>query len=821
MNFRNDKLCLRQFISVAGLAEAGLLRGQRPRLQSLKFLSTNSIPRFLVTTGFIIIFVVSTLANSLSSTLPPSSARYGLVKTQRIRFNNAPLFKKANAAVNQRDDGTAIKYFNEILENDPGSNPAKLSLIALYERANRYDDGIRLCDELIRQYPDFTDAYCSKGYLAMKGKKYDLAAAAWQEGLNKASPDFSRRLEILKASGQAYARLGKYNEVVHCYAQALELEKDPRQKLELGLFIAGLFIEQHRPNDARAWLKKIAPFAGADIRWPLTMARVDFLAEDYRACIDRLIALKERPPNATLLLGFAFMKRGMPGPALEFLNEIHEPDVLTPDEQWSLFRNRAYLNFDQNQYAEALIDSDAAMAREPSVDMALVHLKSLANVSVSNNIEKAGEYLLNPEESDLGLTGAEQAQVLIVMGRSLNRQKQYDNAVKRLTDAVKLDSSLIEPFYLRGLAYHALGKSKEALTNYQEYVRMETNPPATFWGDLGQAEGKYREYKKGTAALRRSLEYHSVDVDTLSDQGYQFMKWNHNRESQQAFRRAIDLYADLVPRVPTNETAAYRNHEVAMKQEYTKLDHLFGIQGYVSRTDYGFPTNVGISSVDGALPSQYGMELSLRPPVVGFFNEKTLEVFGQLTGNFKNPTWTPDPDSYQGMLGLRAKPFERLNYNMSFARLFKIGDNAEDNWLWRNMASWERGEKPAQGKKVGLNLKLFGDLGYYFDPRVRWYGYIDGRAGPSFRLAQNALLVLPQLMGIMRYETNDKGDTGSYGLAGIGCSLRLFEKESRYLINRLYADIFAYYTWGQFMSTPNGFDDRSFDGVMFGINLVK
>lgn len=629
----------------------------------------------------IIILAQSGWAAPVLKSLPPSSVRYGVIKTQRIRFHNAPLIKKANAAVNRRDDAAAIQYFNEILKNDPGNNPAKLALIALYERKKRYNDGIRLCDELIRQYPDFVDAYFFKGYLAMKS--------------------------------------------------------------------------------------------------------------------------------------------GMPGPALEFLNEIHELNALTPDKRLRLFRNRAYLNFDQNQYAAALIDTDAAMDLKPSVDMALVHLKSLANVNISNDIEKAGVHLLNRKESGLLLTGAEQAQVLLVMGRCLNRQKQYDNAVQRLTDAVKLDPSLAEAFYLRGLAYHALGKSKEAVTNYQEYVRMETNPPATFWGDLGQAEGKQREYKKSTTALRRSLEYHSVDVDTLSDQGYQFMKWNHNRESKESFQRAIDLYADLVSRVPTNETAAYRNREVAMKQEYTKLDHLFGIQGYMSRTDYGFPTNVAISSVDGALPSQYGLELSFRPPVVGFFNEKTLDVFGQLSGNFKRQNWEPNPDSYQGMAGLRLKPFERVNYNMSFARLFKIGDNAEDNWLWRNMASWERGEKPAPGKTVGLNLKLFGDVGYYFDPRVRWYGYFDGRAGPSLRLRQNALLVLPQLMGIMRYETNDKGDTGSYGLAGIGASLRLFEQERRYTINRLYVDIFAYYTWGEFMSMPNGFDGRSFDGFMFGINLVK
>ena len=73
----------------------------------------------------------------------------------------------------------------------------------------------------------------------------------------------------------------------------------------------------------------------------------------------------------------------------------------------------------------------------------------------------------------------------------------------------------------------------------------------------------------------------------------------------------------------------------------------------------------------------------------------------------------------------------------------------------------------------------------------------------------------------MRYETNDEGATGSYGLTGIGATLRLFEPERRYTINRLYVDIFAYYTWGQFMSAPNGFDGRSFEGPMIGINLVK
>jgi tetratricopeptide (TPR) repeat protein len=863
-------------------------------------------------------------ADSAPDSLPPSSASYGTVKTQRIRFDNTPLFKKANEAVARRDDAAAIDYFQAILKNDPGDNRAKLALISLYERAGRYDDGIILCDELIRHYPDYAEAYFSKGQLAMQGKQYDLAAAAWSEGLKKAPPSFSRRREMLAALGLAYKRAGNFDDAAAAYEQALALafdapcaleyyytlkamgepekgrgllervlagapppaarrealyelaqidrraghmpqyfarmetllreesdarrlyeyalqlhsagradlalkamekgfglERDPQKKIRMAVFTAGLFTEQRLPGEARVWLQKAAELGGADAGVALALAHADYIAGDYRACADRLINMPERPPAATLLLGFAFMKRELPGLALTYLEEIRNLEELTQEERLNLFRNRAFLNFDQGRYAQALADAGTAMDLEPSVDMALLHLRALANISGGNEPEKEAEYFLNPTESGLNLTGAEKARVLEVMGFSLNRQGKYDEAVERLTEAVALDPSLAQAYFLRGVAYHTLGKSGEAVTNYLSYLSQEQNPPAMFWGDLGQAAGKHREYEQGTDAFRKSLQYHSVDVATLSDQGYQFMKWNHNREAKESFRRAIDFYADLVPRVPTNETASYRRNELAMKTEYTKLDRLFGFQAYLSRTDYGFPTNLGISSVDGALPSQGGLELSFRPPLVGFRNEKTLEVFGDLMGNFKRQSWSPDPDSYQGMAGVRYKPLARINYNMSIARLMKIGDNSENNWLWRNLASWESGAKPPADKRLGFNARLFGDVGYYFSEHSRWYGFFDGRAGPAWKLSRSVFLTLPQAMGILRFETNDDAGTGSYAIAGLGGSLRLYEPERRYFLDRFYVDLFAYYTVGAFESTPAGFDGRTFDGPMIGLNFVK
>ena len=50
---------------------------------------------------------------------------------------------------------------------------------------------------------------------------------------------------------------------------------------------------------------------------------------------------------------------------------------------------------------------------------------------------------------------------------------------------------------------------------------------------------------------------------------------------------------------------------------------------------------------------------------------------------------------------------------------------------------------------------------------------------------------------------------------------RLLQAEHRYAVQGWYLDGFIHYTWGWFEDTPAGFDGRSFDGVMFGVNFVK
>ena len=138
-----------------------------------------------------------------------------------------PLFRKAEQAVGRNDTATAIQLFNQILRNAPGHNAAKLYLITLYDQVGRYSDALRMCDDLIRHYPEYIPVYVSKGNVAVKNRQYDLAAMAWEEALKRAPVDFPGRRETLLTLGQVYFLGARYADAKRAYTQALALDFDP------------------------------------------------------------------------------------------------------------------------------------------------------------------------------------------------------------------------------------------------------------------------------------------------------------------------------------------------------------------------------------------------------------------------------------------------------------------------------------------------------------------------------------------------------------------------------------------------------------------
>jgi len=189
--------------------------------------------------------------------------------------------------------------------------------------------------------------------------------------------------------------------------------------------------------------------------------------------------------------------------------------------------------------------------------------------------------------------------------------------------------------------------------------------------------------------------------------------------------------------------------------------------------------------------------------------------------NFEPDAWGLDEDTYQLGVGLDWKPFKSFNYSMSFERLIAIGDNAEDNWLWRNKGAVDFGEKPKKLKEAWTSGRLYGDIAWYLDDPNRVVYYVDGRLARTIALSDTFLLTIPQGKAVWRYQNNDPDGIGSYAIASIGFEARFLEKERDALTERWYMDIFAHYAWGWFTDEPRIEGDRNFEGIWFGATFRR
>jgi tetratricopeptide (TPR) repeat protein len=501
---------------------------------------------------------------------------------------------------------------------------------------------------------------------------------------------------------------------------------------------------------------------------------------------------------------------------LYHLNKVEDVARMGLAEQYSFYANRAYLNFDQDQYEAALKDVDRALALHRTAELETARLRVMLALGEHDAVIRDGQRLSE------GVIPSPLLQVGIwdVIGRAQFERGDADKAVATFTQAIDSAPDRAELHYLRGMARRRAGSPKEAADDLQAFIDRVPSPPATFWGDAGVTAGLNRDYPKGVAALSNAISFYPYEIDSIEELGYQQMKQNESRAARDAFRQAIDVYDEVIPQLE-GESDPYREARLAIKKEQTKLDKAVGLQAYFSKTDYNLSSNEALLSIDGALPSQYGAELSWRPPRLGFRDERVFEAFGRCLGNFMPDSWEMNTESWQGGVGARYKPFAALNFNTSFERLFKIGDQAEDNWLWRNMMSMERGTRPVAYTSWWMAESLYGEVSYYLDDPERWIYYLDGRMGPSFPLGPRSMLTIPQVIGIVRYQSDDPTGIGTYSILGVGLKARLLEGEKTYAVERWYVDLFAHYTWGWFQDTPEGFDKRSFDGIIFGVNVVK
>lgn len=142
----------------------------------------------------------------------------------------------------------ADSLFKRALELEPG-NPATLTSLAIhYRNQNRHRDAVLACDEAIRNYPDYADAWLERGAILGGGGSSDAARAS-----------FARAAELAPEKAAAHAGLaslaareGDVEAALRHARRALAIE--PTNPVAINA-VASAKLRSGSPDDALALLR--------------------------------------------------------------------------------------------------------------------------------------------------------------------------------------------------------------------------------------------------------------------------------------------------------------------------------------------------------------------------------------------------------------------------------------------------------------------------------------------------------------------------------------------------------------------------------------
>lgn len=556
--------------------------------------------------------------------------------------------------------------------------------------------------------------------------------------------------------------------------------------------------------------------AGSAARWRVLAAlgQVAYKAGRYQEALDEFQRSLELHPDldTRLAIGRAYDKLGKPGLALVAYGEA-APDVaaLPPDRQREFHLAVGFLYAAEYRYDAAVAAFQAALERgyDPATAVRLGRLERLAG---------------RPGDAERTLTAVDPAQLptdlqilrLSELASLAEAGQDFQGAVTYLEASLAIAPSADAAFRL-GNALRDLNRPREAVAAYRQAVALDDGN--RYLTALGYALEATRQYKEAAGVFETVV---GRDPDYLSlweDLGYAYMHECDNKKAVDRFKRAIDN-APLRP-VDTQADREKRDKDVErLRKEVTKLETHFTTTAYMSY----------IAGEAGALPpsggeaadtirSGAGVEFAWIPPVIGFRDDRIFQVIGRISANFNKDTLQTDDRSWQGAVGLRYKPFKTQNLNVGFERLFRIGQEAEENWLLRGMYSWTDGYDVKRGERWWNYTFFYGEYDYYMENDRRSMFYVEGRQGLTFNVGDR-FLVTPHLVADFRGWTPDVNQASAIEGGG-GLSFKYLFNRADYEVERSSLEVLLQYKYGTLFNKTDVKDRENVINALFLTTILK
>jgi tetratricopeptide (TPR) repeat protein len=388
-------------------------------------------------------------------------------------------------------------------------------------RQQQLEQAMAIYERVLRHMPNHAGALHHVGLIAFAAGNYNIAAG-FIRGALAVLPSSAAHGDL----GNAYKELGRLEDALGCYDQALALEPgnpdlhyNRATALQaLGRFDAALAgydaaLALH-PNDPEARnnrgvaLKALGRFEAALDSFELAIAMVPGYADAHNnrgnvyiemqrfdealACYDTVVALGAASGETHFNRGRVLQGRDEEAALAAYGQAIGLDPRLA-----KAYNNRALILRRMKRLDEALRDYEMAISLQPDYQEAHIGAGNvLRDLKRHQDALACYDEALRHGERDAGL--------LDLRGMTLRELRRHEEALAAHEEALALDPALANAVQNRGNALRDLHRLDEALACFEHALRMEPDNPLA-WVNQGAIQAAMGRYEDALASYGRAL----------------------------------------------------------------------------------------------------------------------------------------------------------------------------------------------------------------------------------------------------------------------------------------------------------------------------
>jgi Flp pilus assembly protein TadD len=400
-----------------------------------------------------------------------------------------PYITSAQVALAKGDSSTAVQGLNRAIQAAPKCAEAYLLLGLTEFQSGATDNSIQHYRHALALQPRSYSAHYNLALAYLRIHKVQEARAQLEQAVSldphQADAAYDLGIVLLEA-GEPSGALTQLRR-----ARALN-----PQRQDVAFNIVRAQLEAGQVEEARAEAQKSAKHFGSDFKWNVAIGQLFLQKANPKDAAPYLVHASRIHPDDIEIrhqLALAYLQSGRPD---EVLNIIKEPK--TSDDYYL----RASAHYVGHNFPEADQESELAMEMAP-----------------------------------------ENAHLLALRARLLQRAGQQDQAVVMAQKAITLAPEWDEPYYLAGISYYFTRRYDLAEQNLARALELNPNAPRA-WFLESIALANLRKLDDAERCLRRAIALQPTNARLYCHLGILLARRNDYTKAEESFRKAIQLKPD-------------------------------------------------------------------------------------------------------------------------------------------------------------------------------------------------------------------------------------------------------------------------------------